>query len=231
MEFVENNFFLIALTFGVFFLAKKLQAKTGWTILNPILITIFFLIAFLKLTGIEYETYRQSGDMIDFWLKPSIVALGVPLYQQLSVIKKQVLPIVLSQIAGCFAGVVTVTLISKALGASNEIICSLAPKSVTTPIAMEVSEAVGGIPALTAAVVICVGLFGAIFGFSILNMTRVKNPIAQGLSMGTASHAVGTARAMEVSNRYGAYASLGLIVNGVFTALFTPTILHLLGVI
>ncbi len=124
-------------------------------------------------------------------------------------------------------GVVTVTLISKSLGASNEIIWSLAPKSVTTPIAMEVSEAVGGIPALTAAVVICVGLFGAIFGFSILNMTKVKNPIAQGLSMGT----VGTARAMEISNRYVAYASLGLVINGIFTALFTLSILHLLGAV
>lgn len=92
---------------------------------------------------------------------------------------------------------------------------------------MEVSEAVGGIPALTAAVVICVGLFGAIFGFSILNMTKVKNPIAQGLSMGT----VGTARAMEISNRYGAYASLGLVINGIFTALFTLSILHLLGAV
>lgn len=230
MEFAENSFFLLALTFGVFYLAQKLQKKTGWLVLNPILITIAVLICFLKTADVDYAVYSKAGSMVEFWLKPAIVALGVPLYQQLSTIRKQLMPIILSQFAGCLAGVISVTLIAKAMGAGREIILSLAPKSVTTPIAMEVSAAVGGIPALTAAVVICVGLFGAIFGFSILKMTKVRNPIAQGLSIGTASHAVGTARAMEVSGRYGAYASLGLIVNGVFTALFTPTVLQLLGI-
>ena len=229
MESVENNFVLLAVTFGVYYLAHKLQKKTGWILANPILITIAVLICFLKLTHVSYETYKEAGSMVEFWLKPAIVALGVPLYQQLSVIKKQILPIVLSQLAGCIIGVISVTWIAQLMGASREVILSLAPKSVTTPIAMEVSASIGGIPALTAAVVITVGLFGAIFGFSILKMTKVKNPIAQGLSIGTASHAVGTARAMELSGRYGAYASLGLIVNGVFTALFTPTVLSLIG--
>lgn len=115
------------------------------------------------------------------------------------------------------------------MGASPQVIMSLAPKSVTTPIAMEVSNAVGGIPSLTAAVVIVVGLFGAICGFKVLQVGHVGSPIAQGLSMGTASHAVGTSRAMEVSGKYGAYASLGLTLNGILTALLAPTILHLLG--
>ena len=115
------------------------------------------------------------------------------------------------------------------MGASPEVIMSLAPKSVTTPIAMEVSNAVGGIPSLTAAVVIVVGLFGAICGFKLLQVGRVASPIAQGLSMGTAGHAVGTSRAMEVSGKYGAYASLGLTLNGILTALLSPTILHILG--
>ena len=139
------------------------------------------------------------------------------------------MPIVLSQLAGCFVGLVSVTVIAKLLGASPEVIMSLAPKSVTTPIAMEVSEAVGGIPSLTAAVVIVVGLFGATCGFKVLQVGRVGSPIAQGLSMGTASHAVGTSRAMEVSGKYGAYASLGLTLNGILTALLAPTILRILG--
>lgn len=117
------------------------------------------------------------------------------------------------------------------LGATPEIICSLAPKSVTTPIAMEVSKATGGIPSLTAAVVVVVGLFGAVFGFKVLRVGHVGSPIAQGLSMGTATHAVGTSTAMEISGKYGAYASLGLTLNGIMTAIFTPTILRLLGVI
>ena len=228
MEYLENKFFLLAVTFGVFFLSRIVQKKTGWVILNPILLTIAVLILFLKFAGISYETYNEGGQLIEFWLKPAVVALGVPLYLQLEMIKKQLLPIIISQLAG---GLVTVVVIAKLLGATPDIICSLAPKSVTTPIAMEVSKATGGIPSLTAAVVVVVGLFGAVFGFKVLRVGHVGSPIAQGLSMGTATHAVGTSTAMEISGKYGAYASLGLTLNGIMTAVFTPTILKLLGVI
>lgn len=229
MEFFENKFFLLAITFGFFFFSKLLQKKTGWVVLNPILLAIALLICFLKFTGVSYETYNEAGSLVEFWLKPAIVALGVPLYLQLRMIKKQLMPILVSQLVGCIVGLVSVTIIAKLMGASPAVIMSLAPKSVTTPIAMEVSKAAGGIPSLTAAVVVVVGLFGAICGFKILQVGHVGSPIAQGLSMGTASHAVGTSRAMEVSGKYGAYASLGLTLNGILTALLTPTILHLLG--
>ena len=224
MEYLESKFFLLAITFGFFFLSKQLQKKTGLIILNPILIAIALLICFLKLTNVSYEKYYEAGSLM-----PVVVALRVHLYLQLRMIKKQLMPIIVSQLAGCLVGLVSVTIIAKLLGASPEVIMSLAPKSVTTPIAMEVSGAVGGIPSLTAAVVIVVGLFGAICGFKVLQVGHVGSPIAQGLSMGTASHAVGTSRAMEVSGKYGAYASLGLTLNGILTALLTPTILHLLG--
>jgi len=231
MEFLENKYLLLALTFGVFALFRGLQRKTGWVLLNPILLTMIVLIVFLKVTGISYETYQEGGHLIEFWLKPAIVALGVPLYLQLEMIKKQWLPILLSQLVGCLVGLVSVILIAKGLGASPEVICSLAPKSVTTPIAMEVSEATGGIPSLSAAVVILVGLFGAVLGFKVMDFGHIKSPIAQGLSMGTASHAIGTSAAMEVGKKYGAYASLGLTLNGILTALLTPTALRLLGII
>lgn len=229
MEFFENKFFLLTITFGFFFFSKLLQKKTGWVVLNPILLAIALLICFLKFTGVSYETYNEAGSLVEFWLKPAVVALGVPLYLQLRMIKKQLMPILVSQLVGCIVGLVSVTIIAKLMGASPAVIMSLAPKSVTTPIAMEVSKAAGGIPSLTAAVVVVVGLFGAICGFKILQVGHVGSPIAQGLSMGTASHAVGTSRAMEVSGKYGAYASLGLTLNGILTALLTPTILHLLG--
>ena len=228
MDFLENKFFLLAITFGFFFISKLLQKKTGWVLLNPILLAVAMLICFLKLSGVSYEKYQDAGSLVEFWLRPAVVALGVPLYLQLRMIKKQLLPIILSQLAGCIVGLISVTVVAKLLGATPEVIMSLAPKSVTTPIAMEVSSAVGGIPSLTAAVVIVVGLFGAIFGFKVLQVGHVHSPIAQGLSMGTATHAVGT-RAMEVSGKYGAYASLGLTLNGIFTALLSPYILHLIG--
>ncbi|MBQ8424085.1 MAG: LrgB family protein [Coprobacter sp.] len=231
MDFVENKFFLIALTFLLFFGAKELQRRTGFILLNPILLTIVALILFLRFTGISYETYEQGGQMIEFWLKPAVVALGVPLYLQLETIKKQLWPILISQLAGCVVGILSVVLVARLFGATREVIISMASKSVTTPIAMEITQAVGGIPSLTAAVVVCVGIFGAMFGFRVLSLGRVKSPIAQGLSMGTASHAVGTSAAMEVGEKYGAYAGLGLTLNGIFTALLTPTILRLLGLI
>ncbi len=231
MNYLEDPFFLLALTFGLYFFAKLMQRKTGWVLLNPILLTIAVLIVFLKLCNISYATYNVGGHLIEFWLKPSVVALGVPLYLQLEKIKKQLLPILLSQLAGCIIGIVSVVLIAKLLGASKEVILSLAAKSVTTPIAIEVTKTLGGIPSLTAAVVVCVGLFGAIFGFKILKLLKIDSPIAQGLSMGTAAHAVGTSTAMDISSKYGAYASLGLTLNGIFTALFTPTILRLMGLL
>lgn len=228
MEILQNNIVLLALTFGIYYLARQFQKWTGWVVLNPILVTIAVLILLLEVTGVSYETYEEGGRYIDFWLKPAIVALGVPLYQHLGQIKRQFLPIFLSQLVGCIAGIVSVVIIAKLMGTSNEVIISLAPKSVTTPIAMEVCKATGGIPSLTAAIVVCVGLFGAVFGFKVLEVWHVKNPYSQGLSLGTASHAVGTSRAMEKGETYGAYASLGLIINGVLTALLTPFILQLL---
>ena len=227
MNFLENEFFLLAVTFGIFFLAKLLQKKTGIMLLNPILLTIAILIVFLKMTHISYETYNEGGHLIEFWLKPAVVALGVPLYLQLETIKKQLLPIMLSQLAGCIVGVISVVL----MGASDEIIYSLAPKSVTTPIAMEVTKSLGGIPSLTAAVVVCVGLLGGILGFKTMKLTHIGSPMAQGLSLGAAAHAVGTSTAMDISRKYGAFASLGLTLNGIFTALLTPTILRLLGLL
>ena len=229
MEIMSNPIILLAITFGIYYVARQIQTWTGWVVLNPILITIAALIALLQLTGISYETYEQGGQYIDFWLKPAIVALGVPLYQHLGQIRRQLLPILMSQLVGCLVGLVSVTLIASALGGSHEVFVSLAPKSVTTPIAMEVCKTSGGIPSLTAAIVVIVGLFGAVFGFKILEVWRVRNPFSQGISMGTAAHAVGTSRAMEKGETYGAYSSLGLILNGVLTALLTPFVLKLLG--
>ena len=229
MEIMSNPIILLAITFGIYYVARQIQKWTGWIALNPILITIAALIALLQLTGISYEIYKQGGQYIDFWLKPAIVALGVPLYQHLGQIRRQLLPILMSQLVGCLVGLVSVSLIASAMGASHEVIVSLAPKSVTTPIAMEVCRTAGGIPSLTAAIVVGVGLFGAVFGFKILEVWHVRNPFSQGISIGTASHAVGTSCAMEKGETYGAYSSLGLILNGVLTALLTPFVLKLLG--
>lgn len=230
MTYFQNEYFLIALTFGSYFLGKLLRRRTGWAIMNPILVAITTVIIFLNVTDISYDTYNEGGHMIEFWLRPAVVALGVPLYQQLETIKKQFMPILVSELAGCIVGIVSVVLIARLLGASREVVLSLAPKSVTTPIAMEITKAIGGIPSLTAAVVVCVGLICAVAGYRTMGFAHVRTPMAQGLSMGTAAHALGTATSMDVSKLHGAYASLGLTLNGIFTALITPSIIPLMGI-
>lgn len=226
----QNEWVVVTLTIIIYWLAQKLQAKTGILLLNPILITIVIIITFLMVFNIDYETYHLGSRYIDFLLKPAVVALGVPLYRQLEVIKKQAWNILISQLVGCLAGIVSVVLIAWLMGASKEIIFSLAPKSVTTPIAIEISRSIGGIAPLTASVVIVVGVFGAVFGYSILKLTGVKNPLSQSLSMGNAAHAIGTSKSMEISPAYGAMSSIGLIVNGIFTAILAPYVLKLMGI-
>ncbi len=228
-EYLSNDYFLLTLTFGVYFLAKLVRKLLRLPLFNPILVSIAFLIIFLRVADVDYEEYRVSGAKIDFWLKPAVVALGVPLYKQLSSIRQEILPILLSQLAGCVVGVVSVVGIARLMGASTDVVLSLAAKSVTTPIAMEVTESVGGIPALTATIVVFVGIFGAITGFRILRYGHIGMPSSQGISLGTASHAVGTSAAMERSMEHGAYASLGLTLNGIFTAILAPYVLHWMG--
>lgn len=224
MEFLESNVLLISLTFLTYWGALRLQKLTGLLVLNPVLITILVIIGYLKLLGVTYDTYYDSGRMIEFWLKPAIVSLGVPLYLQMKQIRRQFLPIFISQLAGCLAGIVSVVLIARWLGATREVVLSLAPKSVTTPIAIEVSQKIGGVASLTAAIVVCVGLLGAILGSKMMTMGRVGSPVARSLSMGTAAHVIGTSRASQFGQRHSAFATLGLILNGVLTALLAGPI-------
>lgn len=231
MEFLENKYLLISLTFLIYIGAQRLQKACGLKLLNPILITMCVMICYLLAFNIDYANYQEGGQYIDFWLKPAIVALGVPLYKQLSTIRRQMLPLLVAEIAGCVAGLFSVIILARLFGASQEVVMSLAPKAVTTPIAIEVSSAIGGIPALTAAVVVSTGVFGGIAGFQIIKLSRIKSSIAGGLSMGTAAHAIGTSAAMEQSERFGAYSSLGLTINGLLTALFAPFLLEIMGMI
>lgn len=225
---MHNDILYITLTLAVFCGAQWLQRKTGWILLNPVLLAIALIILILKAGNISYEAYEEGGRYIAFFLKPAIVALAVPLYRQLEQIKKQAIPILASQLVACVTGIISALLIAQMLGAPQQIGISLSPKSVTTPIAMEIARVLGGIPALTAIIVIVTGIFGAIIGMAFLKLVRVKSPIAQGLAMGAAAHAMGTAQVMKKTPRIGAYASVGLIVNGILTGLLAPWLLQLI---
>ena len=223
----ENQVVLLGITFILYYGVLLLQKKYNSVFLNPVLITVLVLISYLIIFGISPEKYEEAGQYIDFWLKPSIVALGVPLYLQLSKIK-QLIPLLVSQFAGSLVGIITVCLTAKWLGLSNDIAISLAPKSVTTPIALEVSRVLHGIEPITVMAVMTTGFLGNIFGITFLNWFRIKSPMAKGISLGTASHALGIMAAFNLSEKYAVYASLGMIFNGIFTAVLAPTVVHLL---
>ncbi len=227
-QFLESETFVICLTLIVFFCAQVLQARLKWVLLNPIMVSIAIIILILTLLKIDYTIYHQGCRQIEFFLKPAVVAMGVPLYEHLERIRKQALIIIVSQLTGCIVGVSSVVLVAKLMGASKVVILSLAPKSVTIPIAMEVSKVIGGLPALSAAVVSVVGIFGGVFGYLLLKYMRVTNPIAQSLAIGTAFHGIGTSRSMSISQNFGVYSSLGLILNGIFTSILTPYMLKIM---
>lgn len=229
-DFFQSELCAITLTVVVFWIAQVIQQKTKQVWLNPILVAIVVIICLLKMSGTSFETYNEGGKYISFLLKPAIVALAIPLYMQIESIRKQGLPILACQLTACVVGAVSAFLIAKYLGSSEAVAISLSPKSATTPLAMEVSKLMGGIPSLTAIIVIVTGILGAVIGLPVLKLVGVKSEIARGLAMGAAAHAVGTSHCMGKSFRLGAYSGLGLIVNGTLTGALTPYILHLLGV-
>jgi len=217
----------VAATLALFAAARALHRKTRFFLLNPVLLSVAVLIAVLSLTRVPYESYLKGGQVFSFFLAPAVVALGLPLYRQLRRLSRASLPILASTAAGSLVGVLFAVLPAGLLGASPALLASLAPKSVTTPIAIGVSEVLGGLPPLTAAVVIGTGILGAVLGPPFLRAIGVRSPTAFGLAMGAAAHGIGTARALEEGEEAGAASGLALGLNGALTALAAPWLLKL----
>jgi predicted murein hydrolase (TIGR00659 family) len=216
-----------AATLGVFAAARALHRKTRFFLLNPVLLSVAVLIAALSLARVPYETYLKGGRVFSFFLAPAVVALGLPLYRQFRRLSRASLPILASTAAGSLVGVLSAVLPAGLLGASPALLASLAPKSITTPIAIGVSEVLGGLPPLTAAVVIGTGILGAVLGPPFLRAIGVRSPTAFGLAMGAAAHGIGTARALEEGEAAGAASGLALGLNGALTALAAPWLVKL----
>ncbi|MHC5361621.1 LrgB family protein [Myroides sp. LJL110] len=226
MSFLSSPAFLLFLTLFSYSIGIGLFAKTKWVLFNPILLSVGILLSYLMLLEIPYQNYSQAGQYIDFFLQPSIVALAVPLYGYWDKIKKQLFPILASQFVGCVVGILSVVFFAKITGADQEIILSLIPKSVSTPIALEVSKTIGGVPSITATAVMLTGMIGSMFGFKFLHLMKITNPVSQGIAMGTSAHAMGTMKAMEISDKFAAFASVGMIFNGIITAVLAPLVLQ-----
>jgi predicted murein hydrolase (TIGR00659 family) len=225
---LDNPIWTVFLILSVYFVAMILRRRTGNPWVNPLIIATFVLIFYIQILGIPYEKFKVGADMVDFWLKPAVVVLAVPLYLNWDKIRKQWLPIMVSQAVGSVVGLFSGVLIAHWMGANKMVSISLAAKSVTTPIAIEVTHSLGGAPSITVVAVILAGLTGQMLGLYSLRLAKVNMPSAQGLSLGTASHALGTSAAFEKSGKYAAYASVGLIFNGILTAFLAPVLVPLL---
>lgn len=228
MEMLHHTATLLWLTITVYWLVNIIRIRTGSVLVNPVLCSTVVIILYLKLFNIDYATYHEASQFIDFWLKPAVVGLAVPLYLNWDKIRKQWLPIVLSQALGSVAGILSAVYIAKWMGAERQVVLSLAAKSVTNPIAIEITKSIGGIPAITAATVILAGMIGQMTGYRIMSAGSLHKPMSQGMSMGSASHAMGIAASLERSKKFAAYASLGLIFNGVLTAILVPILIPLI---
>ncbi len=228
-ELLASPLFGIALTLVMFRLAELLYRRTKFILFNPVAVSIVAIILLLKLCAIPYQDYQNGGRMILFLLGPSVVALALPLYQRRQEIFKRKLPILIGIAAGALSSIVSAAGIAWLLGGSREVALSLVPKSVTTPIAIGISEKIGGIVPLTAALVVMTGCLGAICGPEFCRLIGIRGKAAMGLAVGTASHGIGTARMLGEDRFAGAISGLAIGLNGLATAVLVPLLWLLLG--
>ena len=219
----------IAATLAVYAAARAVQRRRGSVWLHPVLVSIVGLIAALWLLGIDFDAYNRGGRVLTFLLGPAVVALGLPLYRQMEEIGRRGKAVLVSLLIGAAAGTLAATFTAALLGASSEVVRSLAPRAVTTPIAIGIAERVGGLPALSAVVSIFTGVLGAVIGPPLLRKIGVRSRTAFGLSMGAAAHGVGTARAAEEGDVEAASSGLAIGIMGVLTAILAPLGLALLA--
>ena len=212
------------------FLAATRISRLGGNhpLLNPTLLAIILVSLGLEATHIPYETYLRGADIIHFMLGPAVVLLAVPLFRQRKIVRASARLIGVGLAVGLPVGIASAVGIAWMLGADSQTILSLAPKSVTTGIAVVVSEQIGGLRTLTVILVIMTGITGAVLGPIISRLARINDPRVVGLTMGIASHGIGTARAFQINETAGAFSSLGMSLNGVLTAILLPLVVTLL---
>lgn len=227
-ELLSTPALWVAASLFVYIGAKRLYAAAGTPLLHPVLVTIAALIAVLTVFGVEYETYNEGGRIISFFLGPSVVALGVPLAERIRELRSQAPALVATILAGSVIGIISAVVPLIVTGADEVLVLSMAPKSVTTPIAMSIVDASGGEPSLAAAFVVLTGILGAVVGPLLLRVFGVHDPVAYGYALGAAAHGIGTARALEEGRTQGAAGSLAICLNGIATSVMTPVVLSVM---
>ena len=206
-----------------------IQKKWNKPIFNSLLISIILIILFLKITNIPYENFKIGADIINFMLGPVTVVLAVPLYRQFDLFKKHFKEILAGIISGVITSFIVIMIIGNLTSTNSEIIYSILPKSITTPMGVSLTNSLGGIPAITIVCIISTGIFGNILGEIILKLGKIKHPVSKGIAIGTASHAMGTSKALQMGEIEGAMSSLSIGICGVLTVIIVPILMNFIG--
>lgn len=223
-EFLNSPFFGLTLSFGLYIFCKYLSDKTNLAILNPLLITTVLIIAFLTIFDIPLDSYNAGGDVISMFLAPATTVLAYSIYKQIILLKKHFIPIAIGCLVGSITSMGSTYLLCKAFDIESSITASMIPKSVTTPIAMEVSSSLSGITSITVAAVVVTGILGSILCPVLMKIFRIDNKVAAGIAIGTCSHAAGTSKAIEIGEIEGAMSGIAIGVSGIVTVIIATFI-------
>ena len=225
VEWTNSPFFGAALSVLAFWVGVKIQKKTGLVVCNPLLIGVILVIGLLLALDIPYEYYDQGGSLINLFLSPATACLAVAIYSKVQLLKENWLPILVGCVVGSAVSMGSILGLCRLFGLDEAMTASLLPKSVTTPIAVSVAQAHGGIPSITVVAVILTGILGSILAPVLIRLFRVKDPVTAGLSIGACSHAVGTSKALELGETEGAMSGLAIGVCGLVTVIFSLVLL------
>lgn len=218
----QSVFFGMFLTLACFEIGLWVKKKAKIAIANPLLVAVILIVAVLTLFHIDYENYKKGADYIQYFLTPATVSLAVPLYRQLSYLKKYPLAIIGGIAAGVLTAMGSIFLLSMAFGLNHEQYVTLLPKSITTAIGMGISDKMGGMVAITVIAISVTGITGTILAEAVCKLFGIREPVAKGLAIGTSAHALGTSKAMEIGEVEGAMSSLSIVVAGIMTVMSVP---------
>lgn len=224
----DTEIFGIILTILFYNIGIYIQKKTKKPIFNPLLIAILCIILFLSITKIPYESYKLGADRINFFLSPVTIVLAVPLYKQFDLFKKYLLEILIGISCGGVASFISVKLIGYFTNANLDIINSLIPKSITTPMGISLTKTLNGVEAITVVSIILTGILGAIMSSIVFKIGKINHPVAKGIALGTSAHALGTTKALEMGEVEGAMSGLSIGISGIITVILIPIIIKFL---
>lgn len=226
---INSPYYGVMFTLVGYLLGMWLSKKFKNPILNPMLVGIITCIVLMKITGISYEEYKIGANYVTFFVAPATVSLIVPLYKNIETLKKNLIPVLVGIFAGAITAIVSVILLANLFGISEQLKLSLVSQSITTAIAIPLTEQIGGLGAIVSISISFRGILGAVFSPSILKFFRIENPVAKGVAIGTTSHASGTAKAIEMGEVEGALSGLSIAIAGIITAIVLPIIVGIMG--